>query len=110
LKPAIFHAKAREIIQGFPLEIRREMGKAIYDLQMGQTLKMPLSRTMNSVANGVEELRLKGPTGAYRAFYYARLLDRIVVFHAFQKKTQATPKFEIELGRKRLKEILHAKI
>jgi phage-related protein len=110
LKPAIFHPKARETIQGFPLEIRREMGKAIFDLQKGQSLKMPLSRPMNAVAPGVEELRLRDRSGAYRAFYFARLQDRVILFHAFQKKKQTTSKHEIDVGRKRLREVLHAKI
>lgn len=106
MKAAIFHPKARPAIQEFPKEVRRELGKAIFDLQKGEKLGMPLSRTMSSVGVGVEELRVKDRSGIYRVFYYARLMDRIVVFHAFIKKTQQTPKHEIDLGKKRLKEIL----
>jgi phage-related protein len=71
---------------------------------------MPLSKSMPSVGKGVEELRVKDSSGAYRVFYYARLHDRVLVFHAFQKKTEKTPKHEIEIGKKRLKELLDEKI
>jgi hypothetical protein len=46
--------------------------------------------------------------GIYRAFYYTAAPQGILVFHAFVKKTQRTPPLEIELGRKRLKELLDA--
>ena len=37
--------------------------------------------------------------------YLARLADRIVVLHAFQKKTQRTAKQDIDLAAKRLREL-----
>ena len=86
--------------------MRREFGKVIFDLQKGENLSMPLSRPMASVAAGVEELRVRGRTGAYRVFYYTKLADSILIFHAFAKKTQKTPPHEITLAQKRLKEML----
>ena len=106
VKPAVFHPKARAVLKGFPEDIRRELGKAIFDLQKGERLSMPLSRAMQVVASGVEELRLKDRSGAYRIFYLTRRADAILVFHAFVKKAQKTPRQEIELGRQRLKEML----
>ncbi len=110
MKPAHIHSKARTIIKDFPEDVRRDLGKAIYDLPKGHHLSMPLSKPMPSVGKGVEELRIKDSSGAYRVFYYARLHDRVLVFHAFQKKTQKTPQHEIEMGQKRLKELLDEKI
>ena len=107
MKPALFHPKARAAIQEFPEEIRRELGKAIFDLQKGAVLHLPLSRPMRSLATGAEELRLKDRTGIYRVFYYARHADCVVIFHAFIKKMPQTSTYDIELGRKRLKEILN---
>lgn len=75
---------------------------------MGEQLGMPHSRPMNSVAPGVSEIRIRGEDGAYRAFCYRAHAEGIIVFHAFVKKTQQTSDSEIELGRKRLKEILDA--
>ena len=110
MKPAIFHPAAIAAIRQFPEAVRKELGKAIYDLQCGEAPGMPLSRPMPSVAGGVSELRIRDRTGIYRAFYYAQSPRGILVFHAFAKNTRATPKHELELARKRLKELLHEEI
>jgi phage-related protein len=106
VKPALFHPKARAALQNFPDDVRREMGKAIFELQKGARLTMPLSRPMPSVAPGVEELRVKDRAGAYRAFYFTRLDTAVLSFHAFEKKAAKTPMREIDLGRNRLREML----
>ncbi len=95
--------------KSFPEGVRRELGKAIFDLQKGGMISMPLSRPMPSVAAGVEELRVNDRSGAYRVFYYLRLADSVLIFHAFAKKTQKTSRHEIALARKRLKEMLDEK-
>jgi phage-related protein len=88
------------------MDVRRAFGKAIYDLQLGHVLSMPLSRAMPAVGKGIAEIRIHDASGAYRAFYVTRVADAIVVFHAFVKKTRKTPEREIQLGKKRLKEML----
>lgn len=106
MKAAIFHPAAREAIRSFPVEVRRELGKALYDLQRGEALSMPLARPMTSVAPGAAELRIRDRDGIYRVFYLVKSARGILVFHAFVKKNRAAPQQEIELGRKRLKELL----
>ena len=106
VKSALFHPKAREIIREFPGDVKKTLGKLIFDVQKGARLEMPVSRPMASVALGVEELRIKDRSGIYRAFYFARVDHAVIVFHAFVKKAQKTPKREMELGKKRLKEML----
>lgn len=105
MKKAEFHINALETLREFPEEIRLELGQAIFELQKGNLLSMPLSKSMPSIAKGAYELRVKDASGAFRVFYFTRLADRILIFHAFQKKSQKTPQHEIELGRKRLKEL-----
>jgi phage-related protein len=106
VKAAKFHPSVRSILREFPEEIRREIGKAIFDLQKGEKLTMPLSKPMPDVGSNVHELRVKDRGGAYRAFYLTVAEDGVYIFHAFKKTTQATPKREIELGKKRLREML----
>jgi phage-related protein len=110
VRAAIFHPAAREVIRSFPEDARRELGKAIFDLQRGEALGMPLCRPMPSIAFGAAELRIRDRSGIYRAFYYTNSPRGILVFHAFMKKTRTTPKQELELGKKRLKELLHEEI
>ncbi|MBL8071178.1 MAG: type II toxin-antitoxin system RelE/ParE family toxin [Nitrospira sp.] len=107
MKSIVFHPKALEYIRDEDPAIRREIGEALRDLQKGLQLGMPLSRPMQVIASGAHELRVTGPSTTMRVFYYVKLADAIVVFHAFQKKTQKTPKRELITGRQRLKEVLH---
>jgi phage-related protein len=58
---------------------------------------------MPSIGAGVREIRIREASGAFRIVYLATLEDRVLVLHAFQKKTQATPKKDIELAIQRLK-------
>jgi len=74
---------------GFNLE-RVQRGEPPYDF-----------KPMPAIGRGVEEIRVRDESGAYRVIYMARLADAVYVLHAFQKKTQATPQREIELAKKR---------
>ena len=63
-------------------------------------------KPMPSISKGVEEIRMWDDTGTYRVVYTARLADEVYVLHAFQKKTQATAKRDIELAKKRFTELM----
>ena len=110
MKPIDFHRKALEFIRAQTSSIRRQIGEALRDLQKGISLGMPLSRPMTVIAPGVHELRVRGSGAAVRVFYFVRQSDGILVFHAFQKKSQKTPVREIKLARQRLQEVLNATI
>jgi phage-related protein len=105
MRSAIFHPAARAAIRAFPAAVKRHLGKAILDLQKGHSLGMPLSRPMPKVAVGVEELRLRDEAGIYRTFCFTKSKRGILIPHAFVKKTAKTPRHEIELAKKRLKEM-----
>ena len=51
------------------------------------------------------EIRMKGRDGISRALYVTAHEKRVVVVRVFVKKTQKTPRREIELALKRAKEI-----
>jgi phage-related protein len=48
---------------------------------------------------------MSGKDGIARAIYVKASEQRLVVVHAFQKKTQKTPKTALETARKRAKEV-----
>lgn len=110
MKPAIFHPAALAAIRQFPDAVRKELGKAIFDLQQGQSPGMPLSRAMPAAGPGVSELRIRDRSGNYRVFYYGQSARGIFILHAFVKKTKSTAQRELDLARKRLKEILNEEI
>jgi phage-related protein len=62
----------------------------------------------DSLGDGLFELRLRGAEGIGRVFFCTFVGRRIMMLHAFIKKTQKTPPKEIEIARKRLKEVKHA--
>lgn len=73
--------------------------------QFGPNLGMPHTRAMGG---GLFEMRLKGADGIARVFYCVLQEGRVVMLHSFIKKTQATPKRELEIAKRRKKEVDHA--
>jgi phage-related protein len=51
------------------------------------------------------ELRMKGKDGIARAFYVTAAGQRVVILRVFTKKTQKTPRGEIDLAMKRAEEV-----
>lgn len=51
------------------------------------------------------EMRMNGPEGIARAIYVAVRGKRVVIVHAFTKKTQKTPRKALEIARRRAAEI-----
>lgn len=58
---------------------------------------------MKTIGPGVREIRIREMSGAYRVIYLATLRDAVLVLHAFQKKSQATPTKDIDLAATRLR-------
>lgn len=58
--------------------------------------------------DGLFELRLKGAEGIARVFFCTMIGKRIVMLHSFVKKSDRTPKRELDVAHARLKEIKHA--
>ena len=68
----------------------------------GPDLGMPHTRAMGE---GLFELRIKAAKGIARVFYCTVVKRRIVFPHQFVKKTDKTPAKELEIARRRLKEV-----
>ena len=72
---------------------------------VGPNLGAPHTDTFG---DGLFELRLKGQEGIARVFFCALVGRRVMMLHSFIKKSQRTPLREIEIARKRMKEVKHA--
>jgi len=70
----------------------------------GPNLGMPYTRPFG---DGLFEIRAKGVEGIGRAFFCCVVGRRVIILHGFIKKTQTTPSKELEIARRRLKEIKH---
>ncbi len=71
----------------------------------GPDLGMPHTRAMGG---GLFELRLKAAEGIARVFYCTFVDRRIVMLHQFVKKSEKTPRRELEIARNRMKELRRA--
>jgi phage-related protein len=71
--------------------------------QEGADLGMPLTC---SLGKGLFEIRVKTPQKIGRVFFCYVKRQEITILHSFIKKTQETPKKELEIAKKRLKEVL----
>ena len=89
-------------LQDFPTEARRAAGFELFAVQRGL---MPTDfKPMLAVGPGAYEIRLHA-LGEWRVIYVARFEGAVYVLHAFQKKTQKTPKQDIELAARRYTQI-----
>src|SRR3954465_8964164 len=86
-----------------PADIRSDVG---YQLDLVQRGEVPGDfRPMPDVGAGVLEIRLHGDK-EFRVFYVARFEEAVYVLHCFEKKTRATRKADIDVGRQRYSALL----
>jgi phage-related protein len=103
-KPVEFRASSLDDLRSFPAAARREAGYQIDLVQQG--LEPDDWKPMNTVGQGVREIRIREDDGAFRVIYVAKLADAVYVLHCFQKKTQATRKADLDLAERRYRELV----
>jgi phage-related protein len=80
---------------------RKEIGADIKTVQFGWPIGMPVVRKMES---GLWEVRSKIPEGIARVLFTV-IGSEMILLHGFIKKSSSTPKEDLELARKRMKEV-----
>lgn len=90
-------------IRALSLDLKARMIGLMDALELGgpQALGMPFTRHL---ADGLWELRVKGKDGIARAIYIVVQERRIVIVHAFTKKSQKTPLRALDTARRRARE------
>lgn len=108
----LWRGTAKADFAAFPANVQREMGFALYMAQMGERHPV-MAKTLRGFHGGsVIEVRETDGAGTYRAIYTVKFGDAVYVLHAFQKKSKrgiATPKQELALIEKRLKDLIAEK-
>ena len=95
---------SREQLQTFPEPVRKDIGHALYRVQIGET--PPSAKPMKGIESGVFEIIDNYNTDTYRAVYAVKVGRSMYVLHCFQKKSKRgirTPKKEMDLIKRRLK-------
>ena len=98
-----YHLRVKEHINSWPNSVLADYKRlAGLLIEFGTNLRMPHSKAMGS---GLFELRARGKESIGRAFYCYMKDKRIVILHAFIKKTQTTPQRELDIAYKRMNEV-----
>ena len=98
-----FHFRVKAEIENWPDGILADYARLVELLmELGPNLRMPYPRAMGG---GLFELRPRGREGTGRAFYCFVVGQRVVIVHAFVKKTKETPERELRIARRRMKEV-----
>jgi len=98
-----FNQRVLDEIESWPVGILADYARLVELLiEFGPSLRMPHSRPMG---DGLFELRPRGREGIGRAFYCFVVEQRVVVLHAFVKKTKAARQSDLVIARRRMKEV-----
>ena len=101
----VLNDTVRSELDALPLEIRARLIRLERLIsQVGlETLREP---HVKHLEGKLWEMRVTGRDGIARAIYVTAIGRRVVIVRAFIKKTQQTPRSEIELASRRAKEIV----
>ena len=98
------NAEVKGELDALPADVR-----ASFERIVGLVQAMGLERVHEPYIKHLEdriwEMRLRGRDGIARALYVTATGRRVVILRVFAKKTQKTPRREIELARQRAKEV-----
>ncbi|SYX24368.1 Phage-related protein [Citrobacter freundii] len=84
LKPIVWIGSSFDDLRSFPEDIRKTAGFQLHRLQAG--LEAADWKPMPEIGRGVEEVRLRYESGAYRIIYIARYANAVYVLHCFNKR------------------------
>jgi len=107
IKPVRFLGDSLKRLRALPEGARHDVGYQIWRVQLGEPAED--FKPMPTIGPGVEEIRVRDVTGAYRVIYTARFADAVYVPHVFQKKTRATSRADIEIAGQRFKVLMRAR-
>lgn len=106
LRPVRWVGSSREDLQALPKKVRQKIGFALYFAQQGQ--KHEAAKPLKGFGRGgVLEVVADSDRNAYRAVYTVRFAETTYVLHVFQKKSKRgieTPKRDVDLIKRRLRE------
>ena len=100
-----FRGSSLKDLRDFPKGIREDCGYQLHKVQIGE--QPDDFKPMPAIGKGVEEIRVKDEDGIFRVIYTARFEEAVYVLHAFQKKTEQTSPQDIELAKKRFRQLVN---
>ena len=98
------NAEAQAELNALPPDVRASFER-IVRLVQAFGLERVREPYVKHIEGPIWEMRLRGRDGIARALYVTATGRRVMILRAFAKKTQKTPRREIELARRRAKEV-----
>jgi phage-related protein len=102
-KSLLWLGSSRSDVRAFPEGARSTVGFQLRRIQQG--LDPNDWKPMPTVGPGVREVRIH-VEGEHRVFYVASFPEAVYVLHAFEKKARRTAVQDLELGRKRFRDLV----
>jgi phage-related protein len=93
-----------DVLKQWPREIQRELGVSLWNLQKGERPSLA-ARPMQSIGQGVFELKVADEAAWYRVIYLARIENTIYVLDSFKKKSRKTEKNDLNRVRARFSNV-----
>jgi phage-related protein len=93
-----------DVLKAWPRNVQRDIGLSLLNLQEGQRPTLD-TRPMQSIGQGVFELKAEDEAAWYRVVYLARIEDTIFVLDSFMKKSRKTEKNDLNRARTRLSNV-----
>lgn len=100
----LWEGDSRDVLNEWPSEVRRDIGHSLWRLQEGLGPDLP-TRPMQSIGQGVFELKATDEAAWYRVIYLARIENTIYVLDSFTKKSRKTEKNDLDRARARLSKV-----
>ena len=100
----VFLARSRKDLASFPLNAQQDALRQLRRVQEG--IEPSDWKPMKSIGAGVNEIRIRDQSGAYRVIYVAKLKEAVYVIHCFEKKSQKTSRPDLELAARRYKQLV----
>jgi phage-related protein len=92
------------VLKQWPRDIKRDIGLSLRQLQEGARPNLA-ARPMQSIGQGVFELKAADESVWYRVIYLARIENTIYVLDSFKKKSRKTEKNDLNRARARLAQV-----
>jgi phage-related protein len=100
----VLDARVRDEIEDLPADMRARF-RRIVELIQNHGLDRVHEPHVKHLEGKLWEMRMRGKDGISRAIYVTAKGRRVVVLRVFIKKTQKTPRLEIDLALERAKEV-----
>jgi phage-related protein len=100
----LLDARVRDELDALPFDMRARF-RRIAELIQSYGLEAMREPHVKHLEGPLWEMRMKGRDGISRAIYVTAKNRRVVVVRVFVKRTQKTPRREIDLALKRAREV-----